>query len=178
MTVPVFVPPPLPGVPADSFCPLHLYDGMVRLSPFARSRSFGPRSAAFHFVSGAPLDRKFMVRKTKELMVAAGISFVNDAGQKLDVLMASWRAGGVRSAVDAGLSTEMIKELGRWKSDAWTSYLLLSCKDLQGASRQMWEKSMVRRGPAGMQVGLFSAGGMFVSEENETAALVGRMSRL
>jgi hypothetical protein len=52
--------------------------------------------------------------------------------------MASWRAGAVRSAVDAGLSEPMIMELGRWKSTAWRFYLLYSPVDVQGAACRMW----------------------------------------
>jgi hypothetical protein len=143
-------------LPNSPICP-GLYEGMVRLSPYAKSQSFGPRSAAFHFASGAPFTRAFMLKKTKELMTAAGIAFVDDLGREytLELKMTSWRAGGVRSATDANLSPEMIKELGRWKSDAWAAYLLLSCRDLQRASHLMWQSSEIRSGPVGMQVGLF-----------------------
>jgi hypothetical protein len=56
--------------------------------------------------------------------------------------MASWRAGAVASAVAARISESMIKELGRWRSDAWRHYLLHSPLDLQGAGDLMWRKAV------------------------------------
>lgn len=41
-------------------------------------------------------------------------------------------AGGVRSAIDAGIPETIIMEFGRWKSIAWRHYLVHSCVDLRG----------------------------------------------
>ena len=65
-----------------------------------------------------------MTRRTLQLMRAAGISLVDDRGQTLSVMASSWRAGGVRSAVEAGVGEAAIMELGRWHSSAWTHYIL------------------------------------------------------
>lgn len=119
------------------FGPLHryVYREYRRASLYVQSASSLEKSPAFHFANGKPFNRAFMVKRTTELMDLAGVTFVDDLGRKLTVKMTSWRAGGVRSAVDVGLSEPMIKELGRWRSSAWTSYLIHSCLDLQGVSR-------------------------------------------
>lgn len=61
----------------------------------------------------------------------------DDRGNKTTVKAASWRAGGVTSAKDAALDEPMIMELGRWRSNAWTHYLLYSKLDLCTASKRM-----------------------------------------
>ena len=72
------------------------------------------------------------------------------------------------------LCREIIKELGRWKSNAFESYLLHSLLDLQDAARTMWAVSEKK---SGLRLGLFSAGGMFASEEAASAAEVTRVIR-
>ena len=54
------------------------------------------------------------------------------------VKAASWRAGGVRSALDASVSGPVIMALGRWRSNAWESYLMQTTSDLKGAQLAMW----------------------------------------
>ena len=72
----------------------------------------------FHFKDGSPLSRSWMASRTAALCAEAGILLSDSQGRLLPVKMASWRAGAVRSAVDAGLSEPMIMQLGRWKSTA------------------------------------------------------------
>ena len=95
---------------------------------------------AFHLAGGSPLSRTWLTRRTAVLCKEAGIPLCDSAGNEVVFKMASWRAGAVRSAVDAGLSDTMIMELGRWKSNAWRNYLLLSLVDVQGAARRMWAR--------------------------------------
>ena len=92
---------------------------------------------AFHLRDGSALSKEWMVRRTLELCRLAGVALVDDMGRVLDVKMASWRAGGVQSAVKAKVPEPLIMELGRWKSLAWRSYLLLTALDVQGAARSM-----------------------------------------
>ena len=79
-----------------------------------------------------------MVALTSRLVEEAGISFVDAAGKPLRDKASSWRAGGVRSALDANVSDAVIMVLGRWKSVAWTRYAQASYHDLQGVSSSMW----------------------------------------
>ena len=81
-----------------------------------------------------------MMRRTEELLAQAKILILDDYG-KSTKLKASWRAGGVRSAVKAGVSELLIMEIGRWRSSAWRHYLFHSPWDLQGACLQMWNAS-------------------------------------
>lgn len=140
----VDVPCFAPAEPALAvFSPLLWWRAYIRLSPFAGSVAFSPECAAFHTASGVPLSRATMVGRTTRLMEQAGVAFVDSMGRKLAVRSASWRAGGVRSAKDAGVAEAEIRALGRWKSSAWVAYLLHTCLDLQGAARSMWRASVV-----------------------------------
>jgi hypothetical protein len=97
-----------------------------------------------------------MVSRTADLMASAGIPAVDSVGKVLPVKAASWRAGAVRSAMDAGLSETMIMEYGRWKSVAWRHYLMHTPYDLLSASVRMVRASVAC--PSGaQQVGGFEA---------------------
>jgi hypothetical protein len=91
-------------------------------------------------------------------MARAGIMAVDATGRATPVLAASWRAGGVRSAMDAGLSDSMIMELGRWCSVAWRHYLLRTPLDFGTASRRMW------RAAAGSRISRQRVGGGEVAQ--------------
>jgi hypothetical protein len=97
---------------------------------------------AFHFADGRPLCRNYMVKRTLAMLAEAGISTVDSLGKACNVVMASWRAGAVRSAWDAGIERAAIMELGRWRSEAWQHYLLLSSLDLRRAGNVMWSHAV------------------------------------
>jgi hypothetical protein len=122
------------------FCPVRLWRALCSRSPFLRAGAKASQEAlpAFHQLDGAPLRRDTMVARTLALLKEAGISLVDGLGRPTSVMSSSWRAGGVRSAVDAGLSEALIMDLGRWKSSAWASYLLHTSADLCAASSRMW----------------------------------------
>lgn len=124
---------------ADDFCPKRLWEGYSSRSPCA----VGPDLPAFHAADGSPLQRDWMVSLTLSLMQRAGIVLTDSQGNSTTVKSASWRAGGVDSAVEAGLSEPLIKELGRWRSNAWTHYLLYSTFDLCAASARMAKAAQV-----------------------------------
>ena len=107
-----------------------------------------------------------MVQKTAALMVLAKVRFVSNTGIDMTVKMASWRSGGVRSAVDAGVPEATIRELGRWRSTAWLSYLLHSPGDLQGAARSMWGVQLVGSVETGLRVAACDVAGAFVLEDD------------
>lgn len=126
---------------ASPFCPVNLCKALMQRSPF---RPHGPKAAqstdrlhAFHTLEGLPMSREFMVSHTVNLLRTAGVPLRDARGRETAVRSASWRAGGVQSAIAAGLSEQMIMELGRWKSHAWTAYLLFSSANLREASEQM-----------------------------------------
>ena len=125
-----------------SFSPVPLWRALVRGSPAIARCDKGTMSKeslpAFHFRDGSPLSKTWMLKRIRALCKTAGISLSTIDGTVLSLRAASYRAGGVRSAVDAGLSESMIMELGCWKSCAWRFYLLHTAMDVQGASRSMW----------------------------------------
>ena len=62
---------------------------------------------------------------------------MNDLGEPVSLCAASWRAGGVRTAMDAGVHEYTIMAYGRWTSKAWKSYMQTSNLDLWRAARMM-----------------------------------------
>jgi hypothetical protein len=83
-----------------------------------------------------------MVDRTIALLEASNFPMVNSCGERMRVLAASWRSGGVRTAVDAGVPEYLIKQYGRWTSDAWKNYLCSTPLDLLGSSRLMFSSSL------------------------------------
>jgi hypothetical protein len=93
---------------------------------------------AFVSSDGKVLSREFMISRSMQLLTAAGVVFVDQAGAVAPVRLASWRAGGVRSALDAGIPVSTIMALGRWRSLAWERYTVLSTHDIRSAMVAMW----------------------------------------
>jgi hypothetical protein len=124
-----------------AFSPVRLWAALQLASPFtdAAGQPLDPSLPAFHTANGAPLRHDWMMARTSDLLKQAGIELMDARGQITSVKSSSWRAGGVRSAMDANLSEVMIMELGRWKSSAWASYLLHTGRDLCAAGRRMWD---------------------------------------
>ena len=97
-----------------------------------------------------------MIKKTSGLLGLAGISFVTPEGVPVKTMASSWRAGGVKSAKDAGLSDGTIMAQGRWSSIAWTNYSFASISGLQAASGAMWSAALTAKAPSRLVVGSFS----------------------
>ena len=93
---------------------------------------------AFVMQDGSTLSRTWMVSKSQALLLQANISFVDQAGRTAPVQAASWRAGGVRSALDANVPVPVIMEMGRWRSMAWERYALITDTDKSKAMASMW----------------------------------------
>jgi hypothetical protein len=129
---------------AGPFSPVVLWKAWCERFPCTSSTM-----PAFSRAAGGALTRDFMVSRTADLMVLAQIPAVDSVGKVLPVKAASWRAGAVRSAMDAGLSETMIMEYGRWKSVAWRHYLMHTPYDLLSASVQMVRASVAC--PGGVQ---------------------------
>ena len=105
------------GPPGSPFCPCALYDALCARSPGAR-----PTCPAFQFQDGAPLTRKWLLERTVGLVTMAGISMVDQFGNNMTIKLASFRAGGLRSSINAKNAEPILKLQGRWRSDAWKSY--------------------------------------------------------
>ena len=132
VSVPVFAS----AADGDPFCPVRLWRALCQRSPFA-DKSVGPSLPAFHNRDGSPLLVTTMSARTTTLLSAAGVRMIDGRGNAVKVKAASWRAGGVRSAVDAGMPEALIMDLGRWKSYAWMHYLLHTTHDIRAASARM-----------------------------------------
>jgi hypothetical protein len=92
---------------------------------------------AFGFADGKPMTQKYMVERTSALIKKARIPLVDSAGMAVKLCAASWRAGGVRSAMDAGVNEYTIMACGRWTSEAWRSYAATTSVDLWRAAKMM-----------------------------------------
>ena len=114
-----------------------------------------------------------MVSRTVVLMQLADVQFTDATGKIIPVKAASWRAGGVRSALDAGLSEQMIMRLGRWRSIAWTNYMLQSISDVQGAARSMWCVSHAVESGGALLVGEMRPASVFEEEDRRAEAIIG-----
>jgi hypothetical protein len=133
VSVPLF-----PNTGDHCFCPVQRWREYVQLLPTSRAAASAP---AFRLQSGKPLHKAWMLERTLDLMNKASVQFRDEQGQRIPLKAASWRAGGVRSALDAGISDQMIMRLGRWKTIAWSHYLFHSMSDMRGAALRMWEVS-------------------------------------
>ena len=88
-----------------------------------------------------------MLERTSAFLMQSGIRF--NLGRELAVLASSWRAGAVRSAIDAGVSEPVFKAIDPWATSTCSSYLLESTRDLQGAAVSMWASPRTRSLPHG-----------------------------
>jgi hypothetical protein len=128
-----------------------------------RARSvvrFGSDRAAFMLADGSSLSRDWMVTRTEALMKSAGVALVDSLGNSVVTKASSWRAGGVQSAKQAGVSDAMIKAMGRWSSCAWLNYVFASVNDLQAAACSMWQAAASQSSHP-LLVGSFAPSGLF-----------------
>jgi hypothetical protein len=125
---------PAPGCFLD---PAWLVNSMRNLAP--TGAWMGPSDAhSVILTNGAPLSRSVAVTRTTELMTAANVQLLDHRGEPIDVKAVSWRAGGVASAKEVGLSDAVIMEMGRWTSPAWLHYSVTDIHDVRDAMRSMW----------------------------------------
>ena len=129
--------PPPGAVECDLVTSLRLFWAISELTG-VKLKENGP---AFPMDDGAPLSRTFMVERTEVLLKLAGVQVVDQAGKVAPVRAASWRAGGVRSALDAGVPVPVIMMLGRWRSLAWENYYMQTKEDIRAAQLAMWRFS-------------------------------------
>ena len=119
------------------------------LSPFYLPAD-GP---AFVCSDGSVLSRDWLVDRTKELLSRTDVLLIDSTGRPLRVLASSWRAGGVASAKEAGVSDATIKAMGRWSSNAWLHYSLPSRAEIPSASDLMWAAALGEEASRQVRVG-------------------------
>ena len=145
-----------------SFCPVALWNA-VRA---CRTSPPHPTSPALAMPDGQALSSSLMIERTKQLLAAAGVAYVDAHGRRLVVRKASWRAGAVRSALDAHIPDPVIRASGRWRSDAWQSYVLQADYDLQEASAACWAAPALG---VGARVGVLDPAGLFTADADNSA---------
>ena len=104
---------PLLEIPGSVLCPCRAFDRMTSLLPA------GKGSPAFLHPVGVglvTLDHAVFVNNLRRLLRLAGIDSRGYTGH-------SFRRGGASCAFDAGVSGELIKMHGDWRSDAYLKYL-------------------------------------------------------
>jgi hypothetical protein len=105
--------------------------------------------AAFVLAQNVVLGRDWMVQRSADLLMQAGIEFLGENGKPTCVKAASWRAGAVRSALNAKIPGTTIMELGRWRSYAWLSYASFSESEAErdGAMASIWQAKALPSDP-------------------------------
>ena len=78
-----------------------------------------------------------MVVCTAALIKKAEIPLEDSEGKPVKLCAALWRAGGVCSAMDAGVNKYTITAYGRCSSEAWKSYTETTTLDLWRAAKMM-----------------------------------------
>ena len=97
-----------------------------------------PEGPAFRVANGSALSRDFLVAWTLGLLAKAKVPFLSATGAPMAIRAASWRSGGVMTALAAGASDSFIMTQGRWRSVAWTRYVVPTSWDMQRSSAAMW----------------------------------------
>jgi hypothetical protein len=117
------------------------------------------KNAAFKSSDGSPINRLFMVSRAESLRAKAKISILDTAGKPIKVSAASWRAGFVMSARQAGVMPDMIRNNGRWTSVGGPLPYTVETLD----NYQQMTKSLVSTYTLSTLKGASSAGGQFAS---------------
>ena len=118
-------------------------------------------NAAFKSSDGKPINRLFMVSRAEKLRVKANIEITDTDGKPLKVSAASWRAGFVLSARQAGIVQENIRTNGRWASVGGPiPYTIETLNVFQSMSKRLAisYSTSTRKG-----TGYVGAGGQFAS---------------
>ena len=105
------------GRTGDVLCP-------VSANLAVRPNTPGP---LFIFENGSPLSRRQLVNSLRTALREAGVDASHFAGH-------SFRIRAATSAARAGINDSTIKTLGRWKSEAFHTYIRQRSDDLASAS--------------------------------------------
>ena len=112
------------GATGSCTCPVRA------MGKFLAARWLQPPGPLFMLKSGDFLTRTDISRTTKHLLHAAGIDPEPYSSH-------SYRIGAATAAADAGLPDHLIKTLGRWRSNAYQTYIRTSSSVLRNTARQI-----------------------------------------
>ena len=111
------------GRTGSCLCPV----GAVLSYLMVRGPGEGP---LFRFKDGRALTRPLLVRELQTALAQVGINPDLYAGH-------SFRIGAATTAVACGVSADIIKTLGRWRSDAYQLYIKLPREQLSNISKTL-----------------------------------------
>jgi len=109
-------------------CPIKAVHSLITNSPFTRAQN----ASLFQLASGAPLTRTPLVSTIKSLVAKAGLDPAAFAGH-------SMRRGGATSFAIAGVPDTVIRNMGRWSSFTYQSYVETTDSVLRDAMRRVAE---------------------------------------
>jgi hypothetical protein len=99
-----------------------------------------PSAPFFQTGSGAPLSYDALQKFIKHLAAAAGFNSSSFSTHSL-------RIGGATSLIECGFSREVVKQLGRWSSDAYMLYVRISYNVHQDTSAKLAKAAEDRSAP-------------------------------
>ena len=114
------------GTTGSSICPVQALIQYIGV----RSPSPGP---LFTLNNGLPLTRNLLVQRLQSALRKAGLDDSHYNGH-------SFRIGAATSAAQHGLEDSLIQTLGRWRSDAYRTYIRLPRAQLANVSRALVRK--------------------------------------
>ena len=105
---------------------------VAALLVYMARRGPGGGGPLFRFRDGRPLMRQRLVAAVRRALAEAGLELEDYAGH-------SFRIGAATTAAACGLPIATIKSLGRWKSEAYQSYMYIRLpqSQLAGLSRTL-----------------------------------------
>lgn len=111
------------GRTGNDLCPVSAILAYLAVRP----RNPGP---LFVYQDGSPLSRRQLVTQLRSALSEAGIDTTGFSGH-------SFRIGAATTAASAGLSDSLIQRLGRWKSDAFKSYIRKNSKEIAAVTARL-----------------------------------------
>ena len=97
-----------------------------------RTKGEGP---LFKFKDGRALTRPLLVSELRKALAEAELKPENYAGH-------SFRIGAATTAAACGVPVEIIKTLGRWKSQAYQLYVRLPTDQLSSISKKLMQSNV------------------------------------
>ena len=111
------------GWTGQKLCPV------AAMLAFLVKRKEGP-GPLFRFEDGRPLTRPRLVREVKRALEEAGASSTGISGH-------SFRIGAATTAAEQGVEDSTIKDLGRWRSNAFQRYIRRDRTNLAGLAGKL-----------------------------------------
>ena len=111
------------GRTGDDLCPVAALMAYLAV----RGMKQGP---LFQTKDGQPVSREFVVDNVRQALRALGLESTHYAGH-------SFRIGAATTAAERGIPDSTIKVLGRWKSEAFQTYIRLPQQWLASISQQL-----------------------------------------